>query len=89
MRPNFVTKDVYDTGYSKVLNGNHLKLNLLKDGQNPRNGVGFGMGDYMKILENNETVDICFQMYANIWNGQTKIEFRLKDLKAWYYAQKI
>lgn len=82
MRPNFVTKDVYDTGYSKVLNGNHLKLNLLKDGQNPRNGVGFGMGDYMKILENNETVDICFQMYANIWNGQTKIEFRLKDLKA-------
>jgi hypothetical protein len=36
MRPNFVTKDVYDTGYSKVLNGNHLKLNILKDGQDPK-----------------------------------------------------
>lgn len=81
MRPNFVTKDVYDTGYSKVLNGNHLKLNILKDGQDPRNGVGFGMGDYMKILEANETVDICYQLYANVWNGQTKIEFKLKDLR--------
>jgi single-stranded-DNA-specific exonuclease len=81
MRPNFVTKDVYDTGYSKVLNGNHLKLNLLKDHQDPRNGIGFGMGDYMKIMEQKETVDICYQLYANIWNGQTKIEFRLKDLK--------
>ena len=54
MRPVFVTKNVYDTGYSKVLNGNHLKLNILKDGQNPKNGIGFGMGDYMKIIENKE-----------------------------------
>ncbi len=81
MRPNFVTKDVYDTGYSKVLNGNHLKLNILKDGQDPRNGIGFGMGDYMNILQTKETFDICYQLYANIWNGQTKIEFKLKDLR--------
>lgn len=81
MRPVFVTKDVYDTGYSKVLNGNHLKLNILKDGQNPKNGIGFGMGDYMKIIEIKETFDICYQLYANVWNGQTKIEFKLKDLK--------
>ncbi len=81
MRPTFVTTDVYDTGYSKVLNGNHLKLNILKDGQNPKNGIGFGMGDYMQIMEQKDTFAICYQLYANIWNGQTKIEFRLKDLK--------
>lgn len=81
MRPSFVTKDVYDTGYSKVLNGNHLKLNILKDGQNPKNGIGFGMGDYMQLMEQKDTFDICYQLYANVWNGQTKIEFRLKDLK--------
>ena len=81
MRPVFVTKDVYDTGYSKVLNGNHLKLNILKDGQDPRNGIGFGMGDYMSIIEQKETFDISYQLYANVWNGQTKIEFKLKDVK--------
>jgi single-stranded-DNA-specific exonuclease len=81
MRPNFVTKDVYDTGYSKILNGNHLKLNILKDGQDPRNGVGFGMGDFMKIIQKKETFDICYQLYANVWNNQTKIEFKLKDLR--------
>jgi single-stranded-DNA-specific exonuclease len=81
MRPTFVTKDVYDTGYSKVLNGNHLKLNILKDGQSPKNGVGFGMGNYMKLMEQKETVDICYQLYANEWNNQIKIEFKLKDLR--------
>jgi single-stranded-DNA-specific exonuclease len=81
MRPNFVTKDVYDTGYSKVLNGNHLKLNILKDGQDPRNGVGFGMGNYMKIVQEKESFDICYQLYANVWNNQTKIEFKIKDLR--------
>ncbi len=81
MRPTFVTKEVYDTGYSKVLNGNHLKLNILKDGQSPKNGVGFGMGNYMELMEQKETVDICYQLYANEWNNQIKIEFKLKDLR--------
>ncbi len=81
MRPNFVTKDVYDTGFSKILNGNHLKLNILKDGQDPKNGVGFGMGNYIKIMEQKESFDICYQLYANEWNNQVKIEFKLKDLR--------
>ena len=70
-----------DTGYIKVLNGNHLKLNILKDGQDPRNGVGFGMGNYMKIVQEKESFDICYQLYANVWNNQTKIEFKIKDLR--------
>ena len=81
MRPNFVTKEVYDTGFSKILNGNHLKLNILKDGQDPKNGVGFGMGNFMKIMEQREIFDICYQLYANEWNNQIKIEFKLKDLR--------
>lgn len=81
MCPNFVTKDVYDTGFSKILNGNHLKLNILKDGQDPKNGVGFGMGNYMKIMEQKESFDVCYQLYANVWNNHTKIEFKLKDLQ--------
>ena len=81
MCPNFVTKDVYDTSYSKVLNGNHLKLNIIKDGQDPKNGVGFGMGSFMKIMEEKKSFDICYQLYPNVWNGQTKIEFKLKDLR--------
>ena len=81
MRPNFVTKEVYDTGYSKILNGTHLKLNILKDGQDPRNGIGFGMVNYMEIIKEKVSFDICYQLYANVWNNQTKIEFKLKDLR--------
>lgn len=81
MKPVFLTRDVYDTGFSKVLKDNHLKLNILKDGQDPKNGVGFGMGDYMNIMNQKESFDICYQLYPNEWNGQRKIEFRLKDLR--------
>ncbi|MCB0512321.1 MAG: single-stranded-DNA-specific exonuclease RecJ, partial [Bacteroidetes bacterium] len=81
MRPTFVTKDVYDTGFSKVVKEAHLKINLLKDGQNPVNGIGFGMADLYKIMENKDTFDVCYQLYANEWNNQIKIELRLKDIE--------
>lgn len=81
MRPTFVTKDVYDTGFSKVVKEAHLKINLLKDGQNPVNGIGFGMADLFKIMENKDTFDVCYQLYANEWNNQIKIELRLKDIE--------
>jgi len=81
MRPTFVTKDVYDTGFSKVVKDTHLKINLLKDGQNPVNGIGFGMAELYKIMEEKETFDVCYQLYTNEWNGQTKIELRLKDIE--------
>ena len=81
MRPTFMTKDVYDTGFSKVVKEVHLKINLLKDGQNPVNGIGFGMADLYAILENKESFDVCYQLYTNEWNNQTKIELRLKDIE--------
>lgn len=81
MRPTFMTKDVYDTGFSKVVKENHLKINLLKDGQNPVNGVGFGMAHLYNVMEKKDTFDVCYQLYSNEWNGQTKIELRLKDIK--------
>ncbi len=81
MRPTFMTKDVYDTGFSKVVKEAHLKINLLKDGQNPVNGIGFGMADLYEILENKESFDVCYQLYTNEWNNQTKIELRLKDIE--------
>jgi single-stranded-DNA-specific exonuclease len=81
MRPTFMTKDVYDTGFSKIVKESHLKINLLKDGQNPVNGVGFGMANLYEVMNTKETFDVCYQLYPNEWNGQTKIELRLKDIK--------
>jgi single-stranded-DNA-specific exonuclease len=81
MRPVFITKEVYDTGFSKIVKEAHLKLHLLKDGQNPMNGIGFGMANLYNTMEEKETFDVCYQLYANEWNGQTKIELRLKDIK--------
>ncbi|MEM9990423.1 MAG: single-stranded-DNA-specific exonuclease RecJ, partial [Bacteroidota bacterium] len=43
--PVFVSKGVRDTGYSKVLRGNHLRLAIQQDTSEVYYGIAFGMGD--------------------------------------------
>jgi single-stranded-DNA-specific exonuclease len=81
MKPVFVTKDVRDAGYTRLVGESHLKLHVCKNGQQPRSGIGFGMWDYIPHLRSKPVFDICYQMYINEWNGQKNIELRLKDLK--------
>ena len=47
------------------------------------------MGNYMKIVQEKESFDICYQLYANVWNNQTKIEFKIKDLRWKLYEDKL
>ena len=53
----------------------------MKKNQPQKNGIGFGMGNLIKLIEEQESYDICYQLYANVWNNQTKIEFKLIDIK--------
>lgn len=80
-KPVFVTRDVKDTGNNGFVGKSHLKLHVSKPGQMPKSGIGFNMWDYIPYLRSKGTFDICYQMYANEWNGQRNIEIRLKDLK--------
>jgi hypothetical protein len=41
----------------------------------------FWNGKLYETMEEKESFDICYQLYANEWNNQTKIEFKLKDLR--------
>lgn len=81
MRPVFVTRNVSDGGYTRLVGNDHLKLHVAKPGQGSRSGIGFGMWDYIPYIRSKQTFDICYQMYINEWNGNKNVEIRLKDLK--------
>ncbi|MEZ4880130.1 MAG: single-stranded-DNA-specific exonuclease RecJ, partial [Chitinophagales bacterium] len=82
MQPTFVTKNVYDTGFSKIVKKEHLKISIMKDADNPINGIGFGMAYlYKNIIQQKDTFDICYHLCKNSWNGQEKIELRIKDIQ--------
>jgi len=43
--------------------------------------IGFGLGDLYNQLNQEKPVDIAYESMLNEWNGQRKLELRLKDIK--------
>lgn len=81
MRPIFITKGVADTGNTRLVKEEHLKLEVNKAGQKSVSGIGFNMKTYFDYIAENPIFDICYQIYENDWQGRKNVEIRLKDLK--------
>jgi single-stranded-DNA-specific exonuclease len=81
MRPVFVTRGVNDTGRTRLVKEEHLKLDIEKNGQNSIGGIGFNMKAYFDYISKKPIFDVCYQLYENDWQGRKNVEIRLKDLK--------
>ncbi|MCD8528880.1 MAG: single-stranded-DNA-specific exonuclease RecJ [Chitinophagales bacterium] len=80
MRPKFAIKQVKDTGWSKIVGENHLKLYVKDKKGNTLSGIAFNMGDKLPLIQQ-KFVDICFVIEENTWNGNTKLEMGVRDIK--------
>ena len=83
MRPVFKIKNMINAGYTKVVGETHLKINVKQDGGNiTLDGIGFGLGHLKYLLTNNKLgVDIAFSLEKNEYNGNVKIQLRVRDMK--------
>jgi single-stranded-DNA-specific exonuclease len=80
LAPTFITRKVYNTGWSKVLKETHLRL-VVKQNNCIFNGIGFNMADKMPLLEQNKPVDIVYKIDENEWNGEKLLQLKLIDIK--------
>ena len=82
MRPVFVTRNVKDAGYSRVLKDEHLKLSVKQEDYPDivMNGIAFGMGHWYEMLEHGP-VDIAYTLEENHWNGQVSLQMMVKDIR--------
>jgi single-stranded-DNA-specific exonuclease len=78
--PLFITRNVYDTGYSKVVKEKHLRFILKQDGIT-FTGIGFGMADKIKFLSPHHPVDIVYKIDENEWNGEKSLQLKVIDIK--------
>jgi single-stranded-DNA-specific exonuclease len=83
LRPLFIAKKVVDTGFSKIVKEQHLRVSL----REPESGViltgiGFNMADKFHLLESHQPVDIIFKLDENEWNGNKTLQLKLIDLQA-------
>jgi len=80
MRPVFVTRKVYNSGFSKIVKEQHIKFSL-QQGSVTLNGIGFGIADKFSILQMNRPVDVVYTIDLNEWNGTKSVQLKVIDLK--------
>lgn len=82
MRPSLLIKGLIDNGHSKVVGETHLKLNLkCHDTNQIFNGIAFGMGDQLELVQSKKPLDIVFTLDMNEFRGNRELQFGVKDLK--------
>jgi single-stranded-DNA-specific exonuclease len=80
LRPVFISRKVYNTGYSKIVKDLHLRFSLKQD-EFVLTGIGFNMADKMPLLESNLPMDVVFKIDENEWNGEKILQLKIIDLK--------
>jgi single-stranded-DNA-specific exonuclease len=81
LRPVFLTKNLEILGEPYVVGNNHLKVKVKK---NDRifDAIGFGFGDWVKPLSMRKIkIDLVYVIERNTWNGNSKLQLRIKDLR--------
>lgn len=80
LRPVFVAKNVVDTGWSKIVKEEHLRVSL-KQNNAVLTGIGFWMADKYELLKQQKPVDVVFTIAENEWNDQKSLQLKIIDLR--------
>jgi single-stranded-DNA-specific exonuclease len=80
MKPVFVTRNLTDTGYSRVVGNDHLKISLKDKDNYSGNGIAFGMAHFEELVRD-EPVDIVYTIEENEWRNVVRIDLMIKDIK--------
>jgi single-stranded-DNA-specific exonuclease len=82
MNPVFVTYNVYDSSYSRIVGNNHLKLSLMQDGNKyAYDGIAFQMGQYYQAIAERKPFHVCYHIDENNYNNKTTLQLNIKDIK--------
>lgn len=80
MAPVFITHNVVDTGFSKIVKENHLRV-VVKQDDIVLTGIGFNMAGKFDIVASRQPFEIVFKIDENEWNGQKSLQLRVEDIR--------
>ncbi len=79
MRPVFISRNVKDTGYSKIIKEQHIRF-VVQQHDKIFSGIGFNLAEKFQLLQNN-IVDIIYTLEQNEWNGEKMIQLKIIDFR--------
>ena len=81
--PVFVSRKVIIENMRLVgKEGKHLKLTVHSQNNDAVfDAIAFGFGDKIKELKEGNAIDIAYVIDENTWNGNTKLQLKIRDIK--------
>jgi single-stranded-DNA-specific exonuclease len=82
MHPVFLSKNIRDKGFAKIVGNNHLKFDAMQENNlQSFPAIAFGMAEHLSHPIQKKSVDICYSLDENEWNGKTSIQLNVKDIQ--------
>ncbi len=72
-----------DTGYSRLVGKNHIKLSVVHPHISgyPVSGIAFQLGHHFPEIQKGTPFSICYHIEENEWNGKVSLQLNVKDIK--------
>ncbi len=80
MRPVFISRNVQDTGYSKIVKEQHLRL-VLKQNNVVMTGIIFKAAHLFPLVQQGP-IDVVYTIDENEWNGSVSLQIKVLDIRA-------
>ncbi|MEO8765373.1 MAG: single-stranded-DNA-specific exonuclease RecJ [Ginsengibacter sp.] len=80
LRPVFITRNVKDTSWSKIVKDLHIRF-VLKQDDVVLTGIGFNMAEKFNLLYMKKPIDIVYTIDENEWNGETNLQLKVIDIR--------
>jgi single-stranded-DNA-specific exonuclease len=80
MRPVFITKNVINTPWSKIVKEEHIRF-VVKNENITLTGIGFNMAEKFPVLQTNQPFDMAYTIDENDWNGETNLQLKVIDIR--------
>lgn len=79
MSPVFLTQNVLPVK-ARLLKDEHLKF-CAQQGAVELDCIGFGMAEYNELIQSGKSIDICYTIEMNEFNGNRSLQLMLKDIR--------
>jgi len=81
-RPLFVTRGLRVLSEPRIIKEQHLKLRVAGDDNRPFEAIWWrGVEETEQTPEVNQRLDLAYELEANRWNGDIRLQLNVKDMK--------
>jgi single-stranded-DNA-specific exonuclease len=80
LRPVFISRNLKETGFSKIVKDQHIRF-VLKQNGITFTGIGFNQATKFHLLQMNHPLDVVYTLDINEWQGTRTLQLKVIDFR--------